>query len=194
MHLLGKPLSLYYYLFSSSLGAQGSSQGGQLGLSASSQLFDLSGSTPVSGHVSSQPASKGHEVVPPGQHQMVPQDSMTMSGSTLSPLPGESSNSSSPLLVFLSSKLFVLRVILNLSKCLLKSASLPMRLGFVNHTSGNFVEVTLKHMGCHFMLVAIRLAANLNDRLKYFMLYILQIRSLLSIVKLQTSCAYLLSR
>ena len=97
MHLLGKPLSLYY-LFSSSLGTQGSSQGGQLGLSASSQLFDLSGSTPVSGHVSSQPASKGHEVVPPGQHQMVPQDSMTMSGSTLSPLPGESSNSSAPLL------------------------------------------------------------------------------------------------
>ena len=37
--------------------------------------------------------------MPPGQHQMVPQDSMPMSGSTLSLLPGESSNSSAPLLV-----------------------------------------------------------------------------------------------
>ena len=37
--------------------------------------------------------------MPPGQHEMVPQDSMPMSGSTLSPLPGESSNSSIPLLV-----------------------------------------------------------------------------------------------
>ena len=42
--------------------------------------------------VSLPAASKGHEeVVPPVQRQMLPQDSMTMAGSTLSPLPGESS-------------------------------------------------------------------------------------------------------
>ena len=53
LHHLGKPLSLY--LFPSSLGTQGSSQGGQLDLSAGSQDVDfLSCSTPVSG-VSSQP-------------------------------------------------------------------------------------------------------------------------------------------
>ena len=53
MHHLGRPLS--QYLFPSSLGTQGSSQGGQLDLSAGSQDVDLSRSTPVSGHVSSQP-------------------------------------------------------------------------------------------------------------------------------------------
>ena len=53
LHHLGKPLSLY--LFPSSLGTQGSSQGGQLDLSAGSQDVDfLSCSTPVS-VVSSQP-------------------------------------------------------------------------------------------------------------------------------------------
>ena len=52
LHHQGRTLSLY--LFSSSLGTQGSSQGGQLGLSAGSQDVELSRSTPVSGHVSSQ--------------------------------------------------------------------------------------------------------------------------------------------
>ena len=53
LHHLGRPLS--QYLFPSSLGTHGSSQGGQLDLSAGSQDVDLSRSTPVSGHVSSQP-------------------------------------------------------------------------------------------------------------------------------------------
>ena len=63
LHHQGKPLSLY--LFSSLPDTQGSSQGGQQDLSAGSQDVDLTRSTPVSGHVPSQPnvAESSHSSV-----------------------------------------------------------------------------------------------------------------------------------